>query len=120
MNLYTENPVKWFLIPDYTENESIIMYYGNHGFIDGVQFFSILQAMTVEKNFALLPKVAPPDLKTKIMGEIIKPYAMVRTLFGLLKLPNQNNCITGTERASDPRYRKALVSDRYNAKAIMK
>ena len=78
MNLYKENPVKWFLIPEYSENESIIMYYGNHGFIDVVQFFSILQAMTVEKNFSLLPRVSPPDLKTRVMSELIKPYAAIR------------------------------------------
>ena len=95
MNLYKENPVKWFLIPDYSKNESIIMYYGNHGFIDGVQFFSILQAMTVEKNFKLLPRVSPPDLKTRIMAEIIKPFATVRLGLQLLMMKEDKNCMNG-------------------------
>jgi len=93
MNLYKENPVKWFLIPDYSEKESIIMYYGNHGFIDGVQFFSILQAMTVEKDFSLLPKVAAPDLKTRILANIITPFAMAKLLIQFLRLPNEINCV---------------------------
>ena len=95
MNLYKENPVKWFLIPDYGKNESIIMYYGNHGFIDGVQFFSILQAMTVEKNFKLLPRVAPPDLKTRIMAKFIKPFAAVRIALQMLMMPTETNCLNG-------------------------
>jgi hypothetical protein len=81
MDLFNENPVKWFLIPDYNEKQSIIIYVGNHGYIDGVQFFSILQAMTVEKNFKLLPRVSPPDLKTYILSQLIKPYATVRSFF---------------------------------------
>jgi len=43
--------IRWLLIPDYSETESFIIYFGNHAYIDGVQFFSMLQAMTVEKDF---------------------------------------------------------------------
>jgi len=76
--------------------------------------------MTVEKNFSLLPKVAPPDLKTRIMAELIKPYATIRQLWNVLKLPYQENCIVGKEVAADPRYRKALVSNKYKSRDILK
>ena len=36
INMFEGNPVRWLLIPDYKENESIVIYYGNHGFIDGI------------------------------------------------------------------------------------
>ena len=36
IDMFEGNPVRWLLIPDYKENESIVIYYGNHGFIDGI------------------------------------------------------------------------------------
>lgn len=117
-DLYKENPVKWFLIPEYGENQSRIIYYGNHGFIDGVQFFSMLQAMTVEKDFSLLPRVGPPDLRTRIIAQIFKPFATVKAAVGLLSQPTESNCVKGVFAKSS--FRKAFTSESFNSRAIIK
>jgi hypothetical protein len=35
-------PYRWFLVPDYKENESIIIFLFNHSFQDGVALVSML------------------------------------------------------------------------------
>lgn len=117
-DLFKENPVKWFLIPEYGENESKIIYYGNHGFIDGVQFFSILQAMTVEKDFSILPRVASPNLTTRIISEIMKPFATIKAAINLISQPKETNCIRGIP--TDSNFRKAFVSECFDSRAIGK
>ena len=86
VNMFKGNPVRWLLIPDYNENESILIYYGNHAFIDGVQFFSMLQAMTVEKDFSQLPSVSPPSLWKRIKDQIILPWATVKAGYHAISL----------------------------------
>ena len=60
LDLYRVTPAKWFLVPDYSEKESLMFIIAHHSFIDGVQGWSLLQAMTVEKDFSGLPRVSPP------------------------------------------------------------
>ena len=85
--------IRWLLIPDYSETESFIIYFGNHAYIDGVQFFSMLQAMTVEKDFRQLPRVSPPSIWANILSFILTPYATLRVALHLITLPYERNCI---------------------------
>jgi hypothetical protein len=41
IDLYNLPPMKFMLIPDYKENESIMVCIAHHSFIDGVQGWSL-------------------------------------------------------------------------------
>lgn len=75
--------------------------------------------MTVEKNFKLLPRVSPPDLTTQIIAGIMKPIYTVRQALALLKLPTELSVLKGKYNVQS-KERKALVSNKYNSKDIMR
>ena len=81
MNLVDLPPFRYFMIPDYKENESACVLMGHHSLCDGVQIFSILQAMTTTKDFSKLPRVSPPTWMQTAAAVILSPLATLWTAY---------------------------------------
>lgn len=61
MDMEDLGPWRMIMIPDYKENQSILVPLGHHAFIDGVQFFAFCQTLDRNLNFDLLPRMKPPS-----------------------------------------------------------
>lgn len=92
-DIVTLMPFRFFLIPDYQEGESAFLAMGHHAFSDGIQFVSLVTAMTVEKDFSELPQAPEPTFWQNLMMNVAAPFAAVRHAINLPFLPLQNNCI---------------------------
>jgi len=60
MEMFNLTPWRFILIDDYKPNESLFLGIGHHCFVDGVQYFSILQGLTLEKDFSQFPRISTP------------------------------------------------------------
>ena len=61
MDLQSNVLYRWYLIPDFSESESKILWVANHAYIDGVSLFGLMNSLTVEKDFSVLGRVSPPS-----------------------------------------------------------
>lgn len=86
-------PYRFWLIPNYKENESMILFTGHHSAADGIQFFSILQGMTTKKDFSKLPRVTPPTFYQKMVSYLCLPYTILLQGYMFATYPFEYNCI---------------------------
>ena len=65
MDLFSNVAYRFYLFPDYADNESRLFMLLNHALTDGVSYWAIMVALTDEKDFTSLPKsVSPPTVWT--------------------------------------------------------
>ena len=48
---------RWYLIPDYSFNQSKIVFTFSHTYIDGVSFISLMNAISANKDFSNIGRV---------------------------------------------------------------
>jgi hypothetical protein len=66
-NLFDNVAYRFYLFPDYSETESRLFMLLNHSLTDGVSYWAIMVALSVEKDFSTLPKsVSAPGFWTQV------------------------------------------------------
>ena len=70
-------PYKFWLLANYKPDESILIIMGHHSCLDGIGIFSMLQALTTEKDFSKLPRVSPPSFMQYLKSYIFLPFSTV-------------------------------------------
>jgi len=77
VDLRKELPYKFYFIPNYNEDSSIIIFLTNHAFCDGVSLYPIMTALTVEKDFSQQYSVGELPWHTRLYNELMLPISVV-------------------------------------------
>jgi hypothetical protein len=91
----------------------------SHAYADGVNIFPMFTAFTNEKDFSTLMKLTPPSWQTKLLHQLVFPFAMIEFAFRLLMTPTPyNTCL----RPLNPKGkgREAIFSDVFSLTAFKK
>ena len=104
MDLRKGLPYRWYFISDYSQESSLIFYLISHAYTDGVSFYPMMTAMTVEKDFSQQYKVGELPLWKTIYNDMMLPITFVQLAWTYLTLPINYNCINSpSEGPSDDR-----------------
>jgi len=52
---YEYGPMRLWLIPDFVNNMSVMIFMGSHSYIDGVSVIALFQSFTVNADLSQLP-----------------------------------------------------------------
>lgn len=81
MDIFNLPIYRFYLIADYQPNESLIFKVCQHCGVDGVSYFSLLTAISDQRDFKSLPRVSPPTFMQRVVAELISPFAAVQQAF---------------------------------------
>jgi hypothetical protein len=107
---------RWYYIPDYTDEVSLVIIYDHHSFSDGSSSFPFFIAISEDKNFKALGVINPPDFTQRLKGILLLPIMMPIEAFKLFTKPSEHNAIQNIEGASA--VRSVRYSDSYDHKKL--
>jgi hypothetical protein len=85
-------PYKLYCMPKVDGKHGYIQIVCTHAFSDGISLVSAWQAMTLKKDFSLLPYVSEPTVAKKVLNYLSAPIGMIRVMLYLLFSKTQKNC----------------------------
>ena len=113
LDLYHNVPYRYYIIEDYSEEESYMFLVENHAFADGLNYISALTLLS-DSNYQIknISQVKGVSLYNKLLGFLLLPFITAKVSLRFLMLPYAKNCIK--KDAPVIRNRLIKVSENFN------
>jgi hypothetical protein len=93
LDLYDNVAFKFWVIEDYSENESLLFGIQNHAFIDGLNFVASMKLLSLDNDMKKVEQVKGMSLWNQLLGKILLPFITLKVILRFIMLPFANNCI---------------------------
>ena len=84
---------KYFLLPDYSENESVIIYKAHHSFTDGMGASMFFLMMSDQYLPTALPSLKPLSYIQQFVITLLAPFLLIKNAYFLLTIKQDDNSI---------------------------